>query len=150
MEATTDRNQWWEDAACKGDPVTDWVFSVQPTDTSKKVDTALSTCAVCPVVLECRRETARTLGAAPHTFQVRGGLRLWVEEDTALLEEQPVLTRCESCRRAFIDALYCPPSHKGRTPGQSTGAIPATRGSGGSINPHVRGPHNTPTPEEHR
>lgn len=123
MEATTDRNQWWQDAACLGtqDDLR-WVWSSAPRQ--EAVDACLSICASCPVISECHAETSLTHPAHPWQYQVRSGLCLWLDEDVAQLHEPIPNERCETCRRAGISPAAC--HHGKRRPGRPTGLIKST------------------------
>lgn len=74
-----DKDQWYERAACAGMPVEVFVYATAPGPSSVRLETALKTCASCPVRRECEadeQETRRS-GRAPWDYQVRAGRKLW-------------------------------------------------------------------------
>ena len=132
----TSKRDWWEHPACMGEDPSTWVWAKPPSQAT--VDSRLSTCSTCPVIRECHEETALTFGRHPHAYQVRAGLRLWVEEDTALLDAPFDPEPCESCRRTS-SRRTC--HHVDRPVGRP--AAPKAPPQGGTFNPHKRGEHNT-------
>lgn len=87
---------WLSHAACAGSrPRITWHWTETPLEESAAP--ALSVCASCPVVAECRQEMADT--GERYRYQVRGGLRMWVPDDVAQLPEPRLYERPDPPKR---------------------------------------------------
>lgn len=87
MNIQTDKthaNDWLSDAACVGSlPRITWHWAEAPSEASAAP--ALSVCASCDVVKQCRQDMANR--GERYRFQVRGGLRMWVDDDVSMLPD---------------------------------------------------------------
>ena len=120
---------WLDEALCRGTYGTvTWHWDKRPSEAAAAP--ALALCAECPVVTECRQDLADA--GDQYRMQVRGGLRLWEEDQWAEVPEpsEPLILhpgpgrettrppRCETCRRTNTKVCY----HGSRKPGgQPTG-----------------------------
>lgn len=138
MDAQTDKpthTDWLQDALCRtlGDSVT-WHWQEAPNNASAAP--ALSVCASCDVVRQCRKDMVEQGERYP--YQVRGGLRHWLPDEHDQLP----------------DSRLSPPKRQ-RPPGRPQGPLPGYRSkgynyppTGTTFNPHTRRPGNTIMPNQ--
>ena len=124
MRVQSDKDQWWERAACRG--TGQWVFANEPGPST--VDDRLSICAECPVRKDCAQDLVNTDGPAPYPYQIRAGLVLWTDDVDQLPD--------------VIYSQHVPETRAAHRPRHAL-SILNVKPQGGSFNPHTRGEWNT-------
>lgn len=145
MEVASDGTyptDWLVNAACVGsyDHIT-WHWAEAPSDYATAP--ALEMCASCPVKADCLEDMiAQNEG---YKWQVRAGLKLWEDNDLPEIQH-----RYRGNANKYAQDRELAPRARGGMRSPRPAGIPGYRDhnippTGVKINPHTRGPHNTPT-----
>lgn len=130
MKAQPDKDQWYEKAECAGEPIRNWVFAQEPPE--EVVDHCLSVCERCPVVQACAQDYVNAKHTR-HPFEVRAGVRMWVNDDVDRLPD-------------VVQYTYEPPPKPVGRPRGPLSILHIAPTPNPRFNPHTRGPWNTEMP----